>query len=346
MRGILCLSGLLLILAGCGQGENRKIFEQAGKDLEQGSYAYALTGFQTSAASQYEPALSWRGAGICHLRLNDAPTAVSDFTMALSYGQISLSLKKDLLSYKAAAHLAAGQPDAALADCREITSLMEPDADTFALTGQTLLSMDAYEEAASNFSQAWQADPTYDRAIQIYELYVGHGMEADGTRYLESALQAAPSGREDHEDRGRVYYYMQDYDQARSELIQAQKEGSTEAILLLGMVYLKKQDYSNARAMYIQYNSAHPSSAAGYNGLTMCDLAEENFASALQNIAAGIPLADPGELQSLLHNEIVVYERQLDFATAGQKAAEYLEAFPDDEQMQRELIFLQSRTQL
>ena len=330
-------------LTGCGGSENQKIYNQACKDLEMGSYSYALTGFQTSAANQYESALSWRGAGICHMKLNDPMTAISDFTMALSMGQISLALQKDILSYRAMANVAAGQMEAALSDCRQLSSILEPDAETFLLTGQTLLFMDAYEEAASNFSQAYQVDPTYDRAIQIYEIYVSRGMEADGTRYLEAALSMPAETSEEHENRGRVYYYMQDYDQAGAELIQAQKKGSTEAALWLGMVYLKKQDYSNARAMYHQYSDSHKGSAAGYNGLALCDMAEGNYAAALQNISQGISLADAQELQSLLCNEIVIYERQLDFATAMQKATEYMEAFPDDEEMGRELVFLKSR---
>ena len=33
----------------------------------------------------------------------------------------------------------------------------------------------------TGFENSYTADPTYDRAIQIYEIYVDKGMEADGT---------------------------------------------------------------------------------------------------------------------------------------------------------------------
>ena len=39
----------------------------------------------------------------------------------------------------------------------------------------------------------------------------------------------------------------------------------------------------------------------------------------------------------------MIYEKQLDFSTALQKAKEYLEIFPEDGNMEREMKFLQSR---
>ena len=47
--------------------------------------------------------------------------------------------------------------------------------------------------------------------------------------------------------------------------------------------------------------------------------------------------------KSLLYNEIVVYEYQKDFATAKSKMAEYLAAYPDDQDAVRENQFLSTR---
>ena len=40
------------------------------------------------------------------------------------------------------------------------------------LTGCVALAMDSYDEASSNFTEAYGEDATYDRAIQIYEAYL------------------------------------------------------------------------------------------------------------------------------------------------------------------------------
>ena len=341
---ILAACAGILLLAGCG-GEKQKIYEQAEKDFAQGSYEYALQGYETSAANDYKAADAYRGAGLCNMRLGNYEAAVSSFTSALNCEKVSKKLKKDLLSYRATAEWKSGLLEDAMADCQTLAEEFTMDADTYYLTGKVALSMDSYSEAASNFEQAYGEDSTYDMAIQIYEAYLERDMEADGTRYLEAALLTEPKKAEDYCDRGRVYYYMEDYASAQKELINASNQGSQEALLLLGMVYLAQNDISNARSMYQEYVSGEGASAKGYNGLALCDIAEGSYDSALTNINDGLPSATTEEMRDLLFNEIVVYERKLDFATALQKAKEYLQIFPDDEAAAKEVTFLQTRVQ-
>lgn len=218
------------------------------------------------------------------------------------------------------------------------------DAETYYLTGCVALAMDSYDEASSNFTEAYGEDATYDRAIQIYEAYLEKDMEADGTRYLEAALKTEPKNAEDYCNRGKVYYYMEDYSNAQKELTEAVNQKSTEGMLLLGMVYRAQGDTSNARSMYQQYVSADGSDPAkGYNGLSLCDMDEGSYDSALENISKGLEDASTEEMQDLLFNEIVVYEKKLDFSTALSKMQEYIKMFPDDENAAKELTFLQSR---
>ena len=104
-------------------------------------------------------------------------------------------------------------------------------------------------------------------------------MEADGTRYLEAALKTEPKNAEDYCNRGKVYYYMEDYSNAQKELTEAVNQKSTEGMLLLGMVYRAQGDTSNARSMYQQYVSADGSDPAkGYNGLSLCDMDDGSYA--------------------------------------------------------------------
>lgn len=340
---ILAACAGMCLLAGCG-GEKQEIFQQAEKDFAQGSYAYALEGYQASAANDWRTAESYRGAGICSMRLGNYEDAIAFFTNALNCEKEGKSLGRDILSYRAAAEWNAGLLDDAMADCQTLAQEYTMDADIYYLTGKVALSMDSYDEASSNFQKAYEEDSSYDMAIDIYEAYLDRDMEADGTKYLETALTAEAKDAEDHCDRGRVYYYMEDYTNARKELIQASNDGNTEALLLLGKVYLASNDISNARSMYRDYVSSEGASAAGYNGLALCDIAEGNYADALTNINNGFSSADTEEMQDLLYNEIVIYEKQLDFSTALQKAREYLEIFPEDEEMTREMKFLESRT--
>ena len=212
------------------------------------------------------------------------------------------------------------------------------------LTGVLIPSaMDSYEEASSNFEQAYGEDATYDRALQIYGAYLDKDMEADGTRYLEAALSGNAKNAQDHCDRGRVYYYMDDYENATAELKQAIDGDNTEALALLGMVYMDQGDSANARTMFQQYVSQAENGAKGFNGLALCDIEDGDYDSALSNISSGIHVADAEDMQSLLFNEIAVYEKKLDFQTALQKANEYLGLYPDDKTVKKELAFLKTR---
>ena len=121
-------------------------------------------------------------------------------------------------------------------------------------------------------------------------------------------------------------------------------KGSTEATLILGMVYMAQGDTSNARSFYQQYIDADGDDPAkGYNGLALCDISDGDYDSALQNISQGLGDATSDEMRDLLFNEIVVYEKKLDFSTALSKAQEYVQTFKDDDAAAKELTFLQSR---
>ena len=333
----------MTLLTGCG-GENKKTYEQANTDLEQGNYDYALNEYQACISVGYKLSQSYRGSGIVKLRTGDYQGAIDDLTSALNDEKTGKSDQKDILEYRAAAELKAELYDQAMADCQTLAEDYSLNANDYYLTGCVALAMDSYDEASSNFSEAYGSDSTYEMAIQIYEAYLTQDMEADGTRYLEAALKTEAKTADDYCERGKVYYYMQDYDNARTELTTASEKGSTEAALILGMVYMAQGDTANARSFYQQYIDADGEDPAkGYNGLALCDIADGDYDSALQNISQGLGDATSDEMRDLLFNEIVVYEKKLDFSTALSKAQEYVQTFKDDEAAAKELTFLQSR---
>lgn len=331
------------LMTGCA-GQERETYRQAEEDLEQGSYETALQGFAASSEAGYKLPESYRGAGISALHLGNYEEAVNYLTAALESEGAGKSLRQDILSYRATAELKNGLLDDAMADCQTLASDYSMTADNYYLTGCVALAMDAYDEAVSNFEQAYAEDGGYDMAVQIYEAYLNRDMGADGARYLEAVLQTEARDAEDYCSRGQVYYYMQDYENAKTELTKAVEQGSTEAKLILGMVSLAQGDTAGARSMYQEYIDAEDSvPAKGYNGLALCDIADGAYDSALTNISSGIAEADTEDMRDLLFNEIVVYEKQLDFSTALTKVQEYVEMFPDDADAAKELTFLQSR---
>ena len=331
-----------MLLTGCSP-EDTKNYKQAALDLEQGNYEIALEEYETAIVAGVKVAQSYRGAGVAQMKLGNYEDAITNFNNALACDKVGRKLKKDILSYRAAAYLKIKAYDEAMTDCQTLAESYDMDADLYFLTGEVALAMDSYEEAGSDFEQAYGEDATYDRAIQIYGAYLDKDMEADGTRYLEAALSGTAKNAQDHCDRGRVYYYMDDYDNAADELKQAIDGNNTEALALLGMVYMEQGDSENARTMFQQYVSQADNGAKGFNGLALCDIEAGDYDSALSNISSGIHVAEGEELQSLLFNEIAVYEKKLDFQTALQKAKEYLDLYPEDKTVKKELAFLNTR---
>ena len=140
----------LSLLAGC-DNEKQQIFKEAEKDLEQGSYEYALDEFTTSVNNGVKPAVSYRGIGICQLRLGNYEDAITAFTSALGEEKVSKSMARDLYLYRATARLQAGYLDDAMADCQVLAQNYEMDADAWFLTGKVALEMDVYDEGGHRY---------------------------------------------------------------------------------------------------------------------------------------------------------------------------------------------------
>ena len=72
-------------------------------------------------------------------------------------------------------------------------------------------------------------------------------------------------------------------------------------------------------------------------------MADGDYDAALNNISKGIAENKADVTESLLFNEIVIYERMLDFDTAKQKMQAFVEKYPENAEARRENLFLASR---
>ena len=102
--GILAACMGILVLAGCNN-EQQQIFDEAVRDLKQESYDYALDEFTTSVNNGINPAVSYRGIGICQLRLGNYDAAIEAFSGAIGAENVSKSMLRDLYLYRATARL-------------------------------------------------------------------------------------------------------------------------------------------------------------------------------------------------------------------------------------------------
>ena len=77
--------------------------------------------------------------------------------------------------------------------------------------------------------------------------------------------------------------------------------------------------------------------------IRVCGMEIGNYDEALADIQRGLLVSTPEQAKTLRHNEVAIYEKQGDFESACEKAAEFLEDYPEDERMLREYEFLSTR---
>lgn len=133
------------------------------------------------------------------------------------------------------------------------------------------------------------------------------------------------------------------------------KKDTAEAYRGLGMAYYEQQDYQSAKEAFQQVLANNgEATPVLYNLLGVCSMHLEDYQGALDAFSQGLALAggengdtdgqeDAGTVQEMKFNEIVCYERLLDWKSAKEKIAEYISTYPDDKEAQKEAAFLSTR---
>ena len=331
------------MLMGCANVDKSKYYDEALLSMESGEYEKAITTLQQSIDAEARLPECYRAQGISYLKLGDNASAIAALSRSLnSMETTDEKFKKDVMYYLAEARAAHGETSKAIEVYTDILKT-EKDNQSLFMRGKLELQEGMDKEAKEDFDRAVEGSRDYELYISIFNVYDAEKKTLDGQEYLNQALAIEPKSSEDYYQRGRIYYYMKDYDNAKTELTTAVNDGDAEAILLLGKVYIAMEDASSARSMYQKYLESEKNRAKAYNGLALCDIYEKNYDNALANIEKGLAEQNSDEQQELLFNEIVVYEYKLDFEKAKEKMAAYLEQYPNDEAAIRENEFLQSR---
>lgn len=337
--GILCMLCCVFFLAGCVSREAKEGYEKGAGALEQKNYETAAQDFQAVIDMEEKLPEAYRGLGVAQYhRGKYAEASIALSKCLVSMEKENPEFEKDVKGYLALSRSKRGEYEEAIEVYGDLL-VLEENPDYYYLRGKCYLALENQEAARADFDRAAKKSRDYNLFVNIYESYDALQMNADGSAYLEQALELV--GDTDYYSRGLIHFYLQDYTSAKDNLIQAinQKDDS-KAILLLGKVYLSMGDVANARAMYQEYTKDEDYAAKAYNGLALCDIAEESYDSALINIQKGLEYEDEEVEQSLLFNEICVYEYLKDWDNARAKTAEYITRYPTDEEAIRENEFL------
>lgn len=256
-----------------------------------------------------EQQLSLRSQGMQQALEGDYEAAVASYEEALQLADLHAgALELDIAAYKASALYHAGELSKAIETCTAILDLKE-SAEIYMARGMMYREAENLSAAKEDFKAALTLTPKKDKITL-----------------------------------GRLSYYMEDYENAKTYLEDAAKAGDSEAVYWEAELYWQMGNTDYAIAQYQKYLEGEaPAHPEAYARVASWQIEKSEYDAALETLQAGISKGEGAVLKELLGNEIAVYEQKGDFETAKLKMESYLEQYPDDEEAQREYLFLKTR---
>ena len=332
------------VFAGCSRAsllaDDSGAYDEAMSAYEAQDYDKAIELFEKAVKTDGRAAEGYRGEGLVYFARGSYKYAADFFDMSLEALAVdNPEFERDVKYYKAESLNKSGRKRDAGKLYEELA--LEPGGSlAYAALGQLKLEGGDTKEAMEYFDLAVADCTDYEVYLLIYSACSDALLEADGTAYLEKALEIEPQTSEDMADLGRVYYSLEEIPKAMECLNKAVDGGYIEAVPVLASIYLEEENIAAARALYESAQTKGLGAGECYNGFALCSLAEGKPDVALQYIEEGLKVSGETEARSLLFNEVAAYEAMRDFDTARDKAAAFLEKYPNDTSMIREYKFL------
>ena len=327
---------------GCGStGTN---ITQGMQQIQELDYQGALDSFVLAAEQEENGKLLYRGQGIAYMGMTKYDEAAESFLKALEYSDGWVEeVDYDINLYLAASYTKAGDYAAAEDVYDAILEMRPADEEVLFLRGNVRMRQGNYTNAKADFDETVRLDgKNFDRLIAIYEILNNYGYKDAGQGYLTDALQTYENEMSQY-DKGRMYFYMGDYQKAYLALEEAKGQKGVEAYLYLGKAYEATGDYNYASSVYNSYLSKNTGNATIYNQLGICEMQKGQYTKALDAFQKGLATGDKTMQQSLQFNEIAAYEHMGEYKKAAVLMESYIKNYPDDEKARREYEFLSTR---
>ena len=312
--------------------------------IELGQYETALEQFGFALELDPENQKIHRGLGIAYLGVADYEKSLSSFANALSYARGKVGdLEFDILDYRGIAEVKSKMYAEAIDTYTILIDIDYHTSEHYYLRGNVYLLLDDLESAGNDFEKAIELAPSnYKIYLDVYQgLYKSY--PDDAKKYLERALLADPPKKDDHLNLGKIYFYLEDYENSITILTKAKENGDSEAILFLGKIYSHVGNHTQALLSFQEYLESNPYDGDVYNEIGLLKLESSEYTEALTYFQNGIDCNDLSSLKELEFNEAITYEYLGDFDTAFIKISDYIATYPDDATALREYDFLKTR---
>ncbi len=336
---------LSLLLGACASDGSEELKKAAEEALVKKEYQAAADAFRQLSEQGADLQESYRGLGIAQMGLGKYEEAKESFEKALSEGGvIPVSISYDINYYLAACYYKTGEVERAEEVYNAILALRPSDAEGYRLRASARLKLGDTAGARADFDKVLQLTPSdFDGILNIYEILKDYGMQEEGERYLRRTLEEQDKNLDDFE-RGRLLFYLGEFQEAKSYLEQARAEnGNYRTTAMLGQTYEELGDYNYAVSVYETFLNQDTTHAQIYNRLGLCYMKMEKYQEALRAFEQGKITNNPDILQDLSFNEIVAHEYLGEWKKAAVLMETYLQNYPNDETAVREYAFLKNR---
>lgn len=320
-RQVLFLAAALsssLLLGGCGAAD--QAYDRGMEAAASGDYQKAEEYLKKALKKNQERAEYYIGYGVILNEQGRYEEALEQFEQAHqdTKNSIANANNKQIYYGEAVSYYHLGDYEKGLELCGEALEFSEPSS----IDSRIYCSRGALQEALGD----------QEAALESYQKVIELDAENWQAYYRMSAIYQA-QGDEDA------------VSQTQSFLETAVQDGVTEALYYLGMIALEQGNTKQAKKYLKEYVSQNEGDylVAAYNELAGCAIQEEDLELAREYLEAGMSEAGSEEAKQLWRNQIILLERQGEFGQARQVAEEYLQEYPEDQEIERELRFLRTR---
>lgn len=338
------LAALTLLCSGCSAQSKNENLSAGMAAIAALEYDNALASFEAARAAGEDERLICRGEGLAYMGKTMYLEAAQALENALSYsnGRV-VNLDYDVNYYLATAYYKQGELQKAIDVYSAIVALKPEEADAWYLRGVIYTQQGKLDQAKEDFDKTIQLNSTnYDRLIDIYGVLAEGEYKETGQEYLQTAMDTGTKNMTNFE-KGRICYYLEDYENARTYLEKARDDSGYEAVLFLGRTYETLGDNNYAISVYNNFLESDGPNAQVLNQLGLCKMQTGDYEAALNAFQSAMSIEDNGMMQILKMNEIIAYEQLGQYKKASVLMDSYLQTYPDDEVAQREYIFLKTR---
>ena len=284
----------MLMLSGCGLQDKNENIKAGMTAIEALDYDGALESFAAAREAGEDERLLVRGEGIAYMGKTEYEAAVNSFVTALSLsdGRVG-SMDYDMNYYLATAYYKQGMAEEALGVYNAIIAMKPEERDAYYLRGVIETETGKTDAALADFDRTISLNERdYDRLIDIYCVLNPTGYGESGKTYLQNAMESGTRYMTNFE-KGRISYYLEDYENARTYLDKAKEEEGSDAVLFLGKTHEVLGDYNYAVSVYNTFlTESGEQSPEILNQMGLCKLQMKDYEGALTAFQQAMNIED------------------------------------------------------